>query len=253
MRVRAERVIAAHDLQDEPPGVPCPTPCDRSLRMQSGSSFPRRTPARSVNQRKAAIVIWRRVCLLCAPPVRLAAHQRSLVAPRGADRAPRSHRSRRSPRVPGRAPRRSLSLLWFDAVSGSTEAPHSDDHPPPSAASSHCPGLSRSVAWDDPQWLRGDLCTAERLEEHAVEIARAQSNPSLDISPGPLRERFHAARERISHAYRILERGAPAKRELSPQRSGCSTTPTSSRSSSARSKRTSPRATSPSCLASPPG
>ena len=101
-------------------------------------------------------------------------------------------------------------------MSGATEAPPSDDHPPPSAASSHCPGLSRSIAWDDPQWLRGDLCTAERLEEHALEIARAQSNPSLDISPGPLRERFQAARERISNAYRILERGAPAKRELSP-------------------------------------
>ena len=101
-------------------------------------------------------------------------------------------------------------------MSGAPESPHNLEHPPQSAASNHCPGLSRTIAWDEPQWLRGDLCTAERFEEHAVEIARAQGGSSLDISPGPLRERFKAARERINNAYRILERGAPVKRELSP-------------------------------------
>jgi cellobiose phosphorylase len=76
--------------------------------------------------------------------------------------------------------------------------------------------VSRDIAWDDPVWLRGDLCTAEHLEAHAVEIARAQGAPSRDITPGPLRERFTAARDRVHHAYRILERGAPTRRELSP-------------------------------------
>ena len=76
--------------------------------------------------------------------------------------------------------------------------------------------MSRDVVWDDPVWLRGDLCTAEHLEEHALQIARAQGAPSIDVTPGPLLERFTAARDRIHHAYHILERGAPTKRELTP-------------------------------------
>jgi cyclic beta-1,2-glucan glucanotransferase len=101
-------------------------------------------------------------------------------------------------------------------VSGGPESNRGSEKPPASAPGHNCPGVSRDLAWDDPAWLRGDLYTAERLEEHAIEIARAQGAPSQDVTPGPLRERFTAARDRINHAYRILERGAPTKRELSP-------------------------------------
>ena len=101
-------------------------------------------------------------------------------------------------------------------MNGAPESSRASERPPASAAGHHCPGLSRDLAWDDPAWLRGDLCTAERLEEHAVEIARAQGAPSQAVTPGPLRERFTAARDRVNHAYRILERSAPTKRELTP-------------------------------------
>jgi cyclic beta-1,2-glucan synthetase len=101
-------------------------------------------------------------------------------------------------------------------VSGGPESTRNSERPPASAAGHHCPGVSRTIAWDDPAWLRGDLCTAERLEEHAIEIARAHGAPSQAVTPGPLRARFTAARDRVNHAYRILERGAPAKRELTP-------------------------------------
>ena len=101
-------------------------------------------------------------------------------------------------------------------MSGAPESTRGSDRPPPSAAGHNCPGVSRDLAWDDPAWLRGDLCTAERLEEHAIEIARSQGAPSQAVTAGPLRERFTAARDRVNHAYRILERGAPTKRELTP-------------------------------------
>ena len=101
-------------------------------------------------------------------------------------------------------------------MSGGPESSRASERPPASTAGHHCPGLSRDLAWDDPAWLRGDLYTAERLEEHAAEIARAQGAPSQAVTAGPLRERFTAARDRVNHAYRILERGAPAKRELTP-------------------------------------
>jgi cyclic beta-1,2-glucan synthetase len=84
-------------------------------------------------------------------------------------------------------------------------------------ASMVCPGLSRSVVWDGAQWLRGELCTAERLEEHAAEIARAEGPSSvMTAGPSPLRERFVRARARINETYRALERGVPAKHEPSP-------------------------------------
>jgi cellobiose phosphorylase len=101
-------------------------------------------------------------------------------------------------------------------VSGATESTFPTEHPPTSAAGTNCPVLSRSIAWDDPPWLRGDLCTAEHLEGHASEIARAQGAPSQDMLPGPLHARFTAARDRINQAYRILERSAASKREPSP-------------------------------------
>ena len=101
-------------------------------------------------------------------------------------------------------------------MSDAPESTRGEDGPPASAAAQNCPGLSRDVAWDEPACLRGDICTAEHLEEHAVAIAHAQGAPSQDVSPGPLRARFTAARDRINDAYRILERGAPTKRELTP-------------------------------------
>ena len=101
-------------------------------------------------------------------------------------------------------------------MSGAQESNRTTDHPPASAAGNNCAGLSRAVAWDDPKWLRGDLCTAEHLEAHASEIARAQGAPSLDVTPGPLRDRFIAARDRVNQAYRILEHGRPSKRESTP-------------------------------------
>ena len=101
-------------------------------------------------------------------------------------------------------------------MSGAQESTHTTDHPPASAAGSNCPGLSRALAWDDPRWLRGDLCTAEHLEGHAREIARAHGAPSQQVTPGPLRERFTAARDRVNSAYRILERSILSKREPSP-------------------------------------
>src|SRR6185312_2462846 len=105
-----------------------------------------------------------------------------------------------------------LSDARFDFVSDTPESTRDADGPPASSAGQACPGLSRAIAWDDPACLRGDICTAEHLEEHAIAIARAQGAPSRDVLPGPLRERFTAARDRINNAYRILERGAPTRR-----------------------------------------
>ena len=92
----------------------------------------------------------------------------------------------------------------------------------PDAAAGHaappenaCPGVA-NVQWDEGEALRGEIHTAERLSEHAVEVARAHGEPSLGVKPGPLQKRFADARERIEVAYDVLSRVLAKKREPSP-------------------------------------
>ncbi|HEY1959531.1 MAG TPA: glucoamylase family protein [Polyangiaceae bacterium] len=83
-------------------------------------------------------------------------------------------------------------------------------------APSPCPGVGLGTQWDDAAHLRGELHTAERLAHHAIEVARAHGVPSLAVPPGPLRQRFAVARERIARAYDILSRSSRARHEPSP-------------------------------------
>ncbi len=76
--------------------------------------------------------------------------------------------------------------------------------------------VSAELGSDDPTRLRGDLWTADRLAEHAVEVARAHAAPILRALPGPLRERFVESRTRIREAYALLAKANHAKREPSP-------------------------------------
>ncbi len=79
-----------------------------------------------------------------------------------------------------------------------------------------CPGVVPGAQWDEGDALRGEIHTAERLSEHAVEVARAHGEPSLEVKPGPLQKRFADARERIEVAYDVLSRVLEKKREPSP-------------------------------------
>ena len=79
-----------------------------------------------------------------------------------------------------------------------------------------CPGLRPSERWDQPAALRGDIYTAERLADHAVELALAHGLPSKQATPGPLRQRFAAAKARIREAYDILGRAEHSRRDPSP-------------------------------------
>jgi len=88
-----------------------------------------------------------------------------------------------------------------------------------STAGSHgppCPGLRDQASWDDPDLLRGEILTAERLSEHAVEVARAHGDPSAHAAQGPLPRRFAEARARIAEAYGILSRAKERSRTPSP-------------------------------------
>jgi cellobiose phosphorylase len=69
-----------------------------------------------------------------------------------------------------------------------------------------CPGLQDDAAWDAADSLRGEIHTAERLSEHAAEVARAHGPPSTSYTQGPLRNRFAEARRRIAEAYDVLSR-----------------------------------------------
>jgi cyclic beta-1,2-glucan synthetase len=91
-----------------------------------------------------------------------------------------------------------------------TSEPHSDSQ------RAVCPGLSVGVAWDEVHALRGELYAKDHLVSHAAEIARAQGEPTLASTPGPLRKRFGAARAQIKAAYEILSRDAKNKRDPSP-------------------------------------
>jgi cyclic beta-1,2-glucan synthetase len=79
-----------------------------------------------------------------------------------------------------------------------------------------CPGLSNKLGWDEPQYLKGDLFTEEHLVAHAVELARAHGEPTIQRRAGPLRRRFAQGRERIRDAYQILAREARGRREPTP-------------------------------------
>jgi cyclic beta-1,2-glucan synthetase len=76
--------------------------------------------------------------------------------------------------------------------------------------------LSETITWDAPTALRGEIQTADRLVEHAVEVARAHGPPITRRAPGPLRLRFSSAKARIREAYEILSREARANAEPSP-------------------------------------
>jgi cyclic beta-1,2-glucan synthetase len=79
-----------------------------------------------------------------------------------------------------------------------------------------CPGLHDEATWDEPELLRGEILTAERLSEHAVEVARAHGRGSRRVTQGPLRRRFAEARARIAEAYEVLSRGRNRTKGSSP-------------------------------------
>jgi cyclic beta-1,2-glucan synthetase len=95
-----------------------------------------------------------------------------------------------------------------------TEADPTRRTPDPSPIG--CPGLDGSRQWDDPSCLRGDIFSAERLTEHAQELARAHGEVSLRIPAGRLSARIRAARDRILHAYAMLARDPRTMRNPSP-------------------------------------
>ncbi len=87
------------------------------------------------------------------------------------------------------------------------------------AAPSHgraCPGLQDEATWDNPELLRGEIFTADRLTEHAKEVARAHGKPATHLTQGPLRRRFAEARQRIADAYGVLFRSREGARAPSP-------------------------------------
>ncbi len=87
---------------------------------------------------------------------------------------------------------------------------------PATSGATRCEGLSETITWDAPSALRGEIQTADRLVEHAVEVARAHGPPITRRAPGPLRVRFVAAKARIREAYAILSRESRASAEPSP-------------------------------------
>src|SRR5213083_1778991 len=88
--------------------------------------------------------------------------------------------------------------------------PHRDSQRP------ECPGLRTDLPWDAEPHLRGELYASERLAEHASELARAHGEGVLQSTPGPLRNRFSAARAQIRVAYETLARDAGRKHDPSP-------------------------------------
>ncbi|MES1185159.1 MAG: glucoamylase family protein [Myxococcales bacterium] len=88
--------------------------------------------------------------------------------------------------------------------------PHRDSQRP------ECPGLRGDLDWDAEPHLRGELYASERLTEHATELARAHGEAVLQSTPGPLRNRFGAARTQIRVAYETLARDAHRKHDPSP-------------------------------------
>ena len=85
-----------------------------------------------------------------------------------------------------------------------------------SDAGSACPGLDASRVWDEPPSLRGEILSAERLVEHAVDVARAQGEPTRRGAPRLLWQRFVSARNGLREAYEILKRDYQNQREPSP-------------------------------------
>ena len=81
---------------------------------------------------------------------------------------------------------------------------------------SACAGLDPSLGWDEAEHLRGELYTEDQLVAHATELARSHGTPRIALTPGPLRARFAAARQRIDDAYRILATEARHRREPTP-------------------------------------
>ena len=145
----------------------------------------------------------RRFRVLRAPPIRVATHQRRVAASTG-------HVRRRAiPRGDVLGPSIVTVGVLADAEAAAAE----------STARSHgtsCPGLRDQTSWDDPELLRGEILTAERLSEHAVEVARAHGEPSAHFTQGPLSKRFAEARQRIAEAYEILSRAGERLRTPSP-------------------------------------
>jgi cyclic beta-1,2-glucan synthetase len=85
-----------------------------------------------------------------------------------------------------------------------------------SDAGSACPGLDATRVWDEPPCLRGEILSAERLVEHAVDVARAQGVPTRRGAPRLLWQRFVSARNGLREAYEILKRDYQNQREPSP-------------------------------------
>jgi len=83
-------------------------------------------------------------------------------------------------------------------------------------AGAACPGLDAERLWDEPPFLRGEILSAERLVEHAVDVARAQGEPTRRGAPRLLWQRYVTARKGLREAYEILKRDYQNQREPSP-------------------------------------
>ncbi len=85
-----------------------------------------------------------------------------------------------------------------------------------SDAGAACPGLDAARVCDEPPCLRGEILSAERLVEHAVDVARAQGEPTRRGAPRLLWQRYVSARNGLRDAYEILKREYQNKRDPSP-------------------------------------
>ena len=72
--------------------------------------------------------------------------------------------------------------------------------PPPAEAAAVVPPPE---AGDDGP-VRGEIFSLDRLGAHAVEVARAHGEPSLEVHPRPLLARFQITKKAIERTYQVL-------------------------------------------------
>jgi cyclic beta-1,2-glucan synthetase len=79
-----------------------------------------------------------------------------------------------------------------------------------------CPALDPSATWDEPDALRGEIHVADRLVQHAGELARAHGPASHTVATGRLWQRFGAVRSQIHDAYAVLTARLKEGKDASP-------------------------------------
>ena len=126
------------------------------------------------------------------------------------------------------------------------------EHLIPHARALPCPMLDVAPGAADEGPVRGEIFSLDRLEEHAVDVARAHGSPRSRCAP-PAALELPRNQEGHRGAYEALRGRRRSGTTRRPRRSGSSTTRTSSTTSSARSRRTCRGAIWSSSLASPSG